>query len=84
MKDWNAYNFKNDNFWKIFFDNFENYTVENFEIVNKNNLRLLRSYFKKRNIWMQIDSKISVNKTLTNILEKTKSTEWTKKKVRSC
>ena len=84
MKNWNAYDFKNDNFWKIFHDNFENYTEEIFNTINKNDLRLLRSYFKKRNVWMQIKSTISVSKTLINILKKTKSIEWIEKKIKNC
>ena len=47
MKNWNEYDFKNDNFWEIFHDNFENYTkkismssvktiCENFAVISKN------------------------------------------------
>ena len=84
IKNWNEYDFKNDNFWKIFHNNFENYTEENFDVVNKNDLQRFRSYFKKWNVWMKIKSNIFIIKSLTNILKKTKSIEWTKKKIRNC
>ena len=83
MKDWNRYEFMNDNLWDVFIENFENYTKNTFNFVNKNDLRELRSYLKKKSVWVQRE-RMSVASALANILKEKRPTKWTENEIRDC
>ena len=83
-KEWNNYEFKNDNLWKIYFDYFERYTEEDFNLVDKNKLREFRSYLKKREVWVQIKPRVSCSTALANTLKKDKPNDWIENELKRC
>lgn len=84
MRDWTRYDFKNDNLWEAFLDNFEDYIVKKFKLADIDELRELRSFPRRRGVWVQMKSKISAVNSLMNLLKEEKSTEWTGEEIRRC
>ena len=84
MKDWNNYEFKNDNLWKVYFDYFEGYTEDDFNLVDKDKFREFRSYLRKRGVWVQIGPRISCSTALANTLKENKSGDWTEDELKRC
>ena len=83
MKDWDRYEFMNDNLWDAFMENFEDYTEDTFNFVSKNDLRGLRSYLRKRGVWVQ-GGRMPAAPALANTLKEKRPTKWTEDEIRDC
>ena len=70
IAEWKQYDFTDDNLWKMFLKNFDDYTEIDFFLDNKNVVRQLRICFRSRGVWMKIESKILFHRTLINTLKK--------------
>lgn len=65
-------NWKDNDFWKSFQDDFKKYIEDNFRLVNNNNIQKLCKFFPKQGVWIE-KSKIIITKSLFNVLQKEKS-----------
>ena len=83
-RDWNHYEFRDDNLWKTYFDYFERYIEDDFNQIDKNQLREFRSYFRKRGVWMQTGPRILCSIALANILKEDKPDNWTENELKRC
>ena len=82
--EWKQYDFTDDNLWKTFLKNFDDYTEIDFLFDNKNAVRQLRICLRSRDVWIKTKSKILLHRALINTLKKKESTKWTKKKLKKC
>ena len=84
MKDWDNYEFRDDNLWEAYFDYFEGYTEDDFNLVDKDKFREFRSYLRKRGVWVQIGPRISCSTALANTLKEDKPGDWTEDELKRC
>ena len=84
MKKWKEYDFKNDVLWKIFQNEFENYTEKIFNLISKILLSVFRLFLRKRNVWILLNRKISVATILANTFKEKESIRWTNEKMNAC
>ena len=77
-------NVQNFLFWKMYRDEFRNCSNDYFELINKTKLNLFRFFFKKRNVWISTNIKISIVNALMNVLKKKTRSKWTTKKITEC
>ena len=71
-------------FWKMYRDEFKNCSNDYFESINKTKLNLFRFFFKKQNVWISTNIKISIVNALLNVLKKENRSKWTAKKIIEC
>ena len=81
---WDEKNLQDIELWRSYREEFENYTKNDFNRINKIQFRGLRRFFKIRNVWISQDGRISIAKTLANILNEGKCTVWSKNEILKC
>ena len=65
---WEEEDFADTELWRSFREELGNYTKNAFNRVSKIKLRELRRFFRKRGVWISQDERISIARTLADIL----------------
>ena len=78
------YDFKNDVLWKIFQNEFAAYIENVFKLISKFSFNAFCLFFRKRNVWIFLNRKISITTILMNAFNEKKSIRWTNEKMNAC
>ena len=73
---WETYDWKDDDLWESFQDDFKGYTEDDFRLVNNNDVRRLRKFLRKRGVWIE-KSRTTIARSLFNALQEEEPTQWT-------
>ena len=71
---WETYDWKDDDLWESFQDDFKRYTKDDLRLVNNNNVRKLCKFLRKRGVWIK-KSRITIARSLFNTLQEEKPTQ---------
>lgn len=83
INEYNKYNFKDDNLWNAFKDEFAHLNVENFRQAIVPLQRALRSHLRASGVWIGWDRKTTVPESLFELLEEEEPAKWTLKEIAS-
>ena len=67
---WETYDWKDDDLWESFQDDFKKC-----KLVNNNNVRRLRKFLRRRGVWIE-KSRMAIARSLFNALQEEEPTEW--------
>ena len=65
---WETYDWKDDDLWESFQDDFKGYTKDDFRLVYNNNVRRLCKFLRKQGVWIE-KSKTTIARSLFNALQ---------------
>ena len=75
MKICDEYEFFDMDLWDSFRENnFETYTVNDFKLVNNQQIRELRDFLRQRGVWVEKNTKTPIATALYNVLQKGEQT----------
>ena len=80
---WETYDWKDDDLWESFQDDFRGYTEDDFRLVHNNDVRRLRKFLRKRGVWIE-KSRTTIARSLFNALQEEEPTPWTEAEIIAC
>lgn len=81
LKEFTSYNFKDDNLWEAYQDEFSDKTLDDFQAASRTALRSLRTYLSSHGVWVKWDRHTTMAVSLFNTLSEESPTEWTKEDI---
>lgn len=84
LKIWEKYDFKDDDLWEAYRDEFANFSENDFKpaSVSNSEIRRLRSFLRKRGVWIEMNKTITVAKALFNTLQEEDPVAWTESEIK--
>ena len=75
--EYEVYDFKDDDLWEAYKDDFQSFTLQTFKDCNQTNIRKLRLLLRVRGVWVTKNRNLTVPESLFNTPQEDKPTEWT-------
>ncbi len=76
VRTWEKYDWKDSDLWESFQDDFKGYKEEDFRLINNNDIRKFRNFFKRQGVWIE-KSRLTIAKSQFNALQEKEPTQWT-------
>jgi hypothetical protein len=80
--EYEDYDFKDDDLWDAYKDDFESFTLETFKECSQNNIRKLRALLRTRGVWVKKHRNTTVPESLFNTLQEEEPEKWTESEIR--
>lgn len=73
--------FRDDNIWKFFKEDFENWIKRIFELADRKAIRILRDFLRTNEVWVDKKQVYSISKALHEVLHEEDEHIWSKEEV---
>ena len=80
---WDEEDFQNTELWRSYKEEFENYTEDDFNQINNQQIREFRDFLRQRGVWVE-KGRTFIATALYNVLQERECTAWSREEILKC